>query len=694
MKFQLITRLIIVAFVLPACGGGGSSSSEPVSPPPPPPPDVTAPVITLVGDNPQIVITGNAYVELGATASDNIDGDLTASIIIDATAVDSAIPGNYTVTYDVTDAAGNAADTVSRTVTVSNLPTEPVLSASAEIKKINFSWTASQDAEYYRLLENSDGHSGFSQIGEDLLAGSEQLSINISPYAFDFANAQYVVEACNSVGCSSSSVVTVLDLMIDTIVYIKASNTEWHSQYQGENFGWAIAISSNGQTVAISAPEEDSASTGINGDQGNYGSLNAGAVYIFRQGGDGWYQEAYVKASITGLGHLFGKSLALSHDGTVLAVGAPGEDIMSSEVNGVILDNPIEISTGAVYLYRFDGTNWQQEARIQAAMADFNGEAFGQSVSISHDAQTLAVGASGERSSSAGVNGDQADNTLEGAGAVFVFGYDGVEWVQDTYIKSSSPGYLDRFGGSVAINADGTVLVVGAKWEDSAAIGINGDDGNDLAEWSGAAYVFRKVDEVWEQEAYLKASNAEANDQFGYSVAISADGAVIAVGALWESGGIGGINVDGADNSAGRSGAVYVFNHAGSIWSQGAYIKASNPAGPGAWFGAGLALGSDGNALVVGAPLGISEDPNGAAYMFRFDGINWYQESHIKTPNLGINGGDWFGFSVAISGGSQSIAIGAIREDSSTTGINSEPNNSSTNYYYDQNLNAGAVYVY
>jgi N-acyl-D-amino-acid deacylase len=83
-----------------------------------PPLDTTPPVITLNGSNPQIIDFGAAYTELGASANDNVDGDLSASIVIDATSVDTSAPGNYSVTYDVTDAAGNVAVTQTRTVTV------------------------------------------------------------------------------------------------------------------------------------------------------------------------------------------------------------------------------------------------------------------------------------------------------------------------------------------------------------------------------------------------------------------------------------------------------------------------------------------------------------------------------------------------------------------------------------------------
>ena len=88
--------------------------------------DTTVPIITLLGSNPQIIEVGTAYAELGATATDNYDGDITASIVIDATAVNTSVLGSYFVTYNVTDSEGNAATQVTRTVTVVDT-TAPVI---------------------------------------------------------------------------------------------------------------------------------------------------------------------------------------------------------------------------------------------------------------------------------------------------------------------------------------------------------------------------------------------------------------------------------------------------------------------------------------------------------------------------------------------------------------------------------------
>ncbi len=122
--------------------------------------DTTAPVITLLGSNPQIIEIGSPYVELGATASDNYDGDISGLVVIDSSAVDTSVVGSYSVTYDVTDANGNAAATVTRTVDVINAaPTLGVLSnlTVAEGSPVAFTATASDPDPLDSLLFSLSG---------------------------------------------------------------------------------------------------------------------------------------------------------------------------------------------------------------------------------------------------------------------------------------------------------------------------------------------------------------------------------------------------------------------------------------------------------------------------------------------------------------------------------------------------------
>ena len=102
-------------------------------------------------------------------------------------------------------------------------------------------------------------------------------------------------------------------------------------------------------------------------------------------------------------------------------------------------------------------------------------------------------------------------------------------------------------------------MAVGAHEEDSSATGINSDQSNNLTYESGAVYVFTRSDGTWTQQAYVKASNADAGDRFGYSVALAADGNTLAVGAYEESSSATGINGDQSNNSASSSGAVYLY---------------------------------------------------------------------------------------------------------------------------------------
>jgi hypothetical protein len=120
----------------------------------------------------------------------------------------------------------------------------------------------------------------------------------------------------------------------------------------------------------------------------------------------------------------------------------------------------------------------------------------------------------------------------------------------------------------------GDTLVVGAPSEASNATRVNGDETDNSAGTSGAAYVFTRTGGVWSQQAYLKASNAEAFDSFGRSVSIFGD--TIVVGAGWENSNATGANGNDANNSAKESGAAYVFTRTGGVWSQQAYLKASN----------------------------------------------------------------------------------------------------------------------
>lgn len=127
--------------------------------------------------------------------------------------------------------------------------------------------------------------------------------------------------------------------------YVKASNTRANAE-----FSRGLALTSDGNKLAVGARFETSGATGINGNQADTSAANAGTVYLFTRTGAAWSQQAYIKASNTGAGDAFGSRLALSADGTTLAVGGAGEGSQASGIDGNQADNSAS-NAGAVYLY-------------------------------------------------------------------------------------------------------------------------------------------------------------------------------------------------------------------------------------------------------------------------------------------------------------------------------------------------------
>lgn len=394
-------------------------------------------------------------------------------------------------------------------------------------------------------------------------------------------------------------------------------------------------------------------------------------------------QQAYLKASNTGANDSFGRAVAMSGDTAV--VGASAEDSSATGVNGDQTSNGAS-DAGAVYVFVRSGGVWSQEAYLKASNTQAF-DNFGGAVAVAGD--TIVVAAQGEDSAATGVNGNQADNSANFAGAAYVFTRSGTAWSQQAYLKASNTGANDRFGYSVAITGD--TVVVGAKDEASSATGVNGNQSNNSASGAGAAYVFVRSGTTWTQQAYLKASNTGVSDSFGWSVAAAGD--TVVVGATGEASAATGVNGNQSDNSAFAAGAAYVFVRSGTTWSQQAYLKASNT-GASDSFGSLVAVSGD--TAVVGAPMedsaatGVDGDQNsngatnaGAAYVFIRNGATWSQQAYLKASNTGAD--DSFGFAVAVAG--DTVAIGAPGEDSSATGVNGSQNNNGVS-------DSGAAYVF
>lgn len=404
-------------------------------------------------------------------------------------------------------------------------------------------------------------------------------------------------------------------------------------------FGESIAMSGN--TLVSNASYYEEA-----------GEVYSRVVNVFTRASGSWTQQTILTPTLTMEEHLAGGSVAISGD--ILLVGAPGESD----------------AAGAVYVFTRSGNLWTQEARLVASNPD-PGDRFGWSLGVS--GETAVIGAYGEASQGSGVNGDPSDNSAPGTGAAYVFSRVGGVWSQQCYLKPKPGGNLgpvsisgetivaggpaedsgaggvyvfsrnsgvwsqqaylkgvntdqdDGFGGSVSLSGD--ALAIGAHGEASVDTGVNGSGAQSgSGEDSGSAYIFRRSGTAWTQEAYLKPSIYVPGGQFG---TVSVEGDTVVVGAQSESSNALGVNGNQFDTSSNESGAAYVFSRSGGIWTQRAYLKASNGSG-GDIFGTVVAV--SGQTVAVSAThersgaTGINGDqagmaPNGfgggAVYLFQ-----------------------------------------------------------------------------
>jgi len=401
-------------------------------------------------------------------------------------------------------------------------------------------------------------------------------------------------------------------------------------------FGEKVALSADGGTALIGG-RRDNGSTG--------------AAWVFTRSGSTWTQQG---EKLTGTGESgvgrFGYSVALSEHGDTALIGGPGD----------------ESGKGAAWVFTRSGSTWtQQGEKLTGTGAAGVGE-FGISVALSADGTTALIG------------GPSDDGST---GAAWVFTRSGSTWTQQgERLLGTGESGDSRFGYSVALSADG----------DTALIGGRGDNGS-----TGAAWVFTRSGSTWTQQGGKLTGAAETGEgEFGYSVALSADGdtALIggpeddaAIGAAWvltRSGGVwsqqgpkltGGeegnsefgvlvaLSADG--NTAliggwkddGTKGAAWVFTRSGGVWSQqGPKLIGTGETGEGG-FGTSVALSADGDTALIGAPG--DNHSTGAAWVFTRSGSTWSQQGG-KLTGAGEVGSAWFGYTVALSANGKTALIG------------------------------------
>ena len=318
-----------------------------------------------------------------------------------------------------------------------------------------------------------------------------------------------------------------------------------------DNFGYSVAVSYDGTTVVVGAYLDD--------DKGT----DSGSAYIYKYNGTDWNKTKLV-ASDGAAGDYFGYSTAASGDGNTVVVGTRYDDTTGTD-------------TGSAYIYKYDGTNWD-ETKLVASDVSTN-DWFGYSVDVSGDGNTVVVGAYGD--------GDKGSLS----GSAYVYKYNGTGW-DETKLVASDGAENDVFGLNVAVSGDGTTVVVGAY----------GDD--DKGSLSGSAYVYKYNGTDWD-ETKLVASDGAADDYFGSSVAVSYDGSIVVAGAIID------------DTIAGtNSGSVYVFNYNGTGWDETNLVASDGAAND--YFGTSVAVSGDGNTIVVGAMFDDDKgSDSGSVYVFK-----------------------------------------------------------------------------
>ncbi len=311
---------------------------------------------------------------------------------------------------------------------------------------------------------------------------------------------------------------------------------------------------------------------------------NSGIAYVFEFDGEQWVEGARLLPSDIEDVQEFGTSVAIDRD--ILVVGAPG-------------DGPGH--TGAVYVFRFDGTEWVEEAKILSLDPD-NDDWFGRSVAVEND--TVMVGVAAAES---------------GSGAVYVFEFDGSAWIQEIKLLGTG-GAQARFGTSVVLSNG--LAAIGAQLENQDA---------------GAVFLYQEEKGTWQEQAILTASDANVSDGFGSTISISGD--LLVVGA------------PGNEDVGNGGGALYVFRHDGVEWVEEQILFATDGIAFLAGFGESVAVNKE--RIVIGDPGNggyIGELFAGAVYVFIYDGTQWVEEA--KLAQRDAQSSQFFGGSVGIGNGS------------------------------------------
>lgn len=404
------------------------------------------------------------------------------------------------------------------------------------------------------------------------------------------------------------------------VYYFKKENGNWT---QINKFAPATAVANDnfGSSIAMNATG-DYALIGSNSDSQK--ALRAGAVYVFTRLGNVWTQQAKLMASDGVLEDYFGRAVSLNHDATIALISANCDDDNST------------INSGSVYYYTRSGTTWTQQQKIYAADPKLN-IYFGDSVAMNKDGNLAYIASI-----------DHAKGS--GAGAVYIFRRSGNVWTQQ---QKLTPDYIkeaDYFGSSVAMNADGTYVAIGALGDDEA-----GDNFGGVYVYSYPSRIaLSQSKESFSLQGLLTDPEGKGTDNYGRDISLSEDGTWAAIGAELRD-----------DNSLTNSGCVYIYKRKGQTWIKSSTLYA-NPQTANTVFGWSVALDSTGTHLLVGeVSENTTQNLSGAVHYYTRVGETWTHRQKFKLPTPAAE--NFFGGSIALNAVGDYAVIGAFNHDAKGT---------------------------
>lgn len=354
----------------------------------------------------------------------------------------------------------------------------------------------------------------------------------------------------------------------------------------GDNFGRSVSVNDDVMVVGAIGCDEV-------GEE-------SGGAYVYRLDGVNWVEEAKLVASDGMAGDHFGWSVAVDRD--VIVVGAPrGEQILGK--------------VSWAYVFRYDGVNWVEEAKLIPGDGA-TGSHFGYSVSVKDD--VIVVGAYDD------------DSLSENRGSAYVYRYNGGDWIEEDKIVADDGTTGDFFGRSVSDNKN--VVIIGAP----------GDD--DAGSESGSVYIFQYDGVNWIEEGKFIANDGMESDHFGHSVSVNKNVIVVGASGIFSNSGV-------------YLGSAYVFRYDGTNWIEEAKLTASDGVENDAF---SYSVSLDRDTILIGA-YGNDDAGNGSgsAYVYRFNGVDWLEVDKL-VANDAVADAE-FGFSVSLS--ANLIAVGAPGDD-------------------------------